>query len=122
MFGVSGALEMSRIDELLSAVLRGGSHPTSLLGLPAGCSCHLEAGSFSRADILANSLKACRAEHGLTQAQLASAVGASRQLIAAIEGRKCLPSLPLAFKISRFLGRPIHDLFALREEGKVARE
>ena len=49
-----------------------------------------------------NKLKIYRAIHELTQEQLAENIGVSRQTVIAIEANKYLPSLSLAFKISRF--------------------
>lgn len=58
-----------------------------------------------------NRLKVLRAEHGLTQEQLANALEVSRQTMNAIEKGKFDPSLPLAFKISRFFKQPIESIF-----------
>jgi len=58
-----------------------------------------------------NKLKVYRAMHELTQEQLADKIGVSRQTIIAIESNKYLPSLGLAFKISRLLKVAIEDLF-----------
>jgi len=58
-----------------------------------------------------NRIKVLRAEHNMTQAELAVAVEVSRQTINAIETGKFDPSLPLAFKISRLFGMPIENIF-----------
>lgn len=58
-----------------------------------------------------NRLKVLRAERDLTQAQLAKALGVSRQTINAIETGKYDPSLPLAFSIARLLGQRIENIF-----------
>lgn len=58
-----------------------------------------------------NRLKILRAEHNLTQAQLANALDVSRQTLIAIEKGKFDPSLPLAFKIARYFNRSIEDIF-----------
>ncbi|WPP48039.1 helix-turn-helix transcriptional regulator [Catalinimonas niigatensis] len=58
-----------------------------------------------------NRLKVLRAEHDLTQAQLADALEVSRQTMIAIEKGKFDPSLPLAFKISRYFKLPIENIF-----------
>jgi putative transcriptional regulator len=62
-----------------------------------------------------NKLKVFRAIHDLTQEQLADAIGVSRQTVNAIESDKYLPSLGLAFKISRLFKVQIEDIFL--EEG-----
>jgi putative transcriptional regulator len=58
-----------------------------------------------------NRLKVLRAEHDMTQADLADALGVSRQTINAIEKGKFDPSLPLAFKVSRLFKQPIEEIF-----------
>ena len=64
-------------------------------------------------------LKVYRAMHDLTQEQLADKSGVTRQTIIAIENDKYLPSLSLAFKLSRFFNCKIEDLFIF-DEGTVA--
>ena len=58
-----------------------------------------------------NSLADLRAEHGLSQAALAEALGVSRQTIISIERGRFDPSLPLAFKIASLFERRIEDIF-----------
>ena len=62
-----------------------------------------------------NSIKVLRAEHNLTQADLAEKVSVSRQTINAIEKGKFDPSLPLAFKISRLFNKSIEEIFTAEE-------
>jgi len=47
----------------------------------------------------------------LTQVQLAEKVGVTRQTILVIEAGKYLPSLEVAFKISKVFGTSIEDVF-----------
>jgi len=49
--------------------------------------------------------------HNLTQEQLAEKIGVSRQTVIAIESDKYLPSLGLAFKISRLFKVKVEDVF-----------
>ncbi len=56
-------------------------------------------------------LKVLRAERDWSQAQLAEALGVSRQTVNAIETGKYDPSLPLAFKMARLFGCSIEDIF-----------
>ena len=58
-----------------------------------------------------NRLRELREEKGLTQEELAKALGVTRQTIIAIERGKYDPSLKLAFRIARFFGRGIEDIF-----------
>ncbi|MES2949648.1 MAG: helix-turn-helix transcriptional regulator [Pseudomonadota bacterium] len=58
-----------------------------------------------------NILKQLRSERGLTQQQIADALGVSRQTVISIESGKYDPSLPLAFKIAQFLQARIEDIF-----------
>jgi len=58
-----------------------------------------------------NRLKDLRAEHAMTQADLAAKLGVSRQTVIAIENGRYDPSLPLAFAIARLFARRIEDIF-----------
>ncbi len=58
-----------------------------------------------------NTLKQLSTERGLTQQQIAEALGVSRQTVISIESGKYDPSLPLAFKIAQFLQARIEDVF-----------
>lgn len=55
------------------------------------------------------------AADGMTQGELAKRVGVSRQTLNAIEGGKYAPSLEVAFKIARELGRPLAEVFEFVE-------
>ena len=60
---------------------------------------------------MTNDVRIRREERGLSQGQLAEALHVSRQTVNAIETGRYLPSLPLAFAIARYFGRPIEELF-----------
>jgi len=47
----------------------------------------------------------------VTQSELGNAVGVTRQTIAAIEQSKYSPSLETAFRIARFFGVGVEDVF-----------
>lgn len=58
-----------------------------------------------------NRIKILRAEHDLTQAELAKRLNVSRQTVNAIEKGKFDPSLPLAFKLSHLFDKTIEEIF-----------
>ena len=58
-----------------------------------------------------NRLKVLRAEQNLTQEELASIIGVSRQTINAIEKEKFDPSLPTSFLIVQLFELKIEDVF-----------
>ena len=60
---------------------------------------------------LTNTIRDLRTERGLTQADLADAIGVTRQTVIAIEQGKYSPSLEMAFQISRVLGAVLTDVF-----------
>jgi putative transcriptional regulator len=58
-----------------------------------------------------NHMKALRAEHDWTQADLAERVNVSRQTINAIEKEKFDPSLPVAFRIAKLFDKTVEEIF-----------
>ena len=58
-----------------------------------------------------NSIKVLRAMKGITQEDLAQALGVSRQTINAIEKGKYNPSLELAFKLASYFETTIEEIF-----------
>ena len=58
-----------------------------------------------------NDVRELRERLGLTQGDLATRLNVSRQTVNAIETGRYLPSLPLAFGIARFFGRPLEMVF-----------
>ena len=58
-----------------------------------------------------NRLKALRAEHDWTQADLAERLNVSRQTVNAIEKEKFDPSLPVAFRIAKLFEMTIEEIF-----------
>ena len=59
-----------------------------------------------------NSVNVWREKRALTQEDLASAVGVSRQTIIAIEKGNYVPSLLLAFSLARFFKVTVESLFS----------
>ncbi len=64
---------------------------------------------------MTNTVRNLRESLGLSQGQLAQELSVSRQTVNAIETGRYLPSLPLAFAIARFFGRPIEEIFHVDE-------
>ncbi|WP_130484485.1 helix-turn-helix transcriptional regulator [Microcella putealis] len=59
-----------------------------------------------------NRIRALREAHGgMTQGQLADALGVTRQTINAIEQGKYSPSLEVAFQIARVFGVSLDEVF-----------
>ncbi len=58
-----------------------------------------------------NRLRVLRAEHNLTQAELATKLNVTRQTVIAIESGKYDPSLPLAFAIAKSFNQSIEEIF-----------
>ena len=57
-----------------------------------------------------------RRERKLSQEELADAVGTTRQTITSIETGKYIASLPLAYRIARYFGLKIEDVFLMEED------
>ena len=60
-------------------------------------------------------IKELRKERKLSQEELAAAVGTTRKTITSIEVGKYTASLPLAYKIARYFGLRIEDVFDFSE-------
>ena len=58
-----------------------------------------------------NNIRILRAGKNLTQEELASKVGVTRQTIIAIEKGNYIPSLELAYKIALFFNKKIEEVF-----------
>ncbi len=57
-----------------------------------------------------------RTSRGMSQGELANALGVSRQTINSIENGRYLPSLPLALAIARNFSQTVEDIFIDEEE------
>lgn len=69
------------------------------------------------ADALTNRLREAREARGLTQAELASAIGVSRKTVNTVENGVFVPSTVIALKLAAALGEPVEALFALAGPG-----
>ena len=63
-----------------------------------------------------NRLEELRRQRNITQEELALALEVSRQTIGSLENGRYNPSIVLAFKIARFFGISIEDIFIYEEE------
>ena len=70
-------------------------------------------GMRSRRQVLRTRLRVARAERDLSQAELAGAVGVSRQTISSIETGQYCPSTVLALRLADVLATPFAELFWL---------
>ncbi len=66
---------------------------------------------------LGNNIRKCRFEHNeISQQALANAIGVTRLTIHSIENSKFVPSTLLAFKLARFFGKSVEEIFYIIEE------
>ncbi len=63
-----------------------------------------------------NRLEELRKAHGLRQEELADVLEVSRQTIGSLENGRYNPSILLAFKIARYFGLSIEEIFIYEEE------
>ena len=65
-----------------------------------------------------NRLEQLRKQRGISQEELADALQVSRQTVGSLENGRYNPSILLAFKIARYFGMAIEDIFLYEDEGK----
>ena len=64
---------------------------------------------------LENRIRVYRAEHRLSQSDLADIIGVSRKTISTIEVGRFVPSTVIALKIARHFGVPVEEIFSLAD-------
>ena len=64
---------------------------------------------------LENHIRVFRAEHRLSQSDLANNIGVSRKTISTIEVGRFVPSTVIALKIARYFKVPVEEIFSLKE-------
>ena len=64
-----------------------------------------------------NRLEELRKAHGMTQEDLADVLEVSRQTVGSLENGRYNPSILLAFKLARYFGTTIEDIFIYEEDG-----
>ncbi len=75
--------------------------------------------SIREDDRMNNRIEALRRERGVTQEELAAALEVSRQTIGSLENGRYNPSIALAFKLARYFGKSIEDIFVYEEDEKT---
>ena len=65
-----------------------------------------------------NRLEALRKERGIKQEELAVELEVSRQTIGSLENGRYNPSILLAYKIAKYFGMSIEDIFIYEEDTK----
>ena len=64
-----------------------------------------------------NKIEIIRNEREILQDEMAKALGVSRQTISSLENGRYNPSIMLAYKIAKYFGMTIEDIFVFEEEG-----
>ena len=73
-------------------------------------------GEGMRKESMKNRLEELRKERGIKQEELASAMEVSRQTIGSLENGRYNPSILLAFKLARYFGMSIEEIFIYEED------
>ncbi|MDD4863463.1 MAG: helix-turn-helix transcriptional regulator [Alishewanella agri] len=63
--------------------------------------------------ILYNRIAELRAARGLSQQQLADAIGVSRKTISTVETSRFTPSVLIALQLARYFAVPVEQVFSL---------
>ena len=63
-----------------------------------------------------NRIEEIRSSKGIRQEELAKEMGVSRQTISSLENGRYNPSIMLAYKLSKFFGMTIEEVFIFEEE------
>ena len=65
-----------------------------------------------------NRIEEIRKARGMNQEELAKALGVSRQTISSLENGRYNPSVELAYKLSKYFGMAIEEVFIFEEAEK----
>ena len=66
-----------------------------------------------------NKIEEIRKERGILQEEFAKSMGVSRQTISSLENGRYNPSILLAYKIAKFFGMTIEEVFVFEEEEQL---
>lgn len=64
---------------------------------------------------LSNRIKVLRAEKGISQQELARAIGVSRKTVSTVEVGRFIPSTIIALRLAEYFQVPVEDIFQLVE-------
>ncbi len=65
---------------------------------------------------LENRIRVYRAEHKMSQSDLANEIGVSRKTISTVEVGRFVPSTIIALKIAKFFEVPVEEIFSLNDK------
>ena len=65
-----------------------------------------------------NRIEEIRKQRGIRQEEFAKSMGVSRQTISSLENGRYNPSIMLAYKIAKYFGLAIEDVFIFEEEAE----
>ena len=65
-----------------------------------------------------NRIEEIRKERGILQEDFAKSMGVSRQTISSLENGRYNPSIMLAYKIAKYFGMTIEEVFIFEEENQ----
>ncbi|SDD92395.1 helix-turn-helix transcriptional regulator [Kordiimonas lacus] len=65
---------------------------------------------------LDNRIRVYRAEHRMSQADLAEKIGVTRKTISTIEVGRFVPSTIIALKIAKYFAVPVEEIFKLEDD------
>ena len=74
--------------------------------------------SIEKESFMKNRLEELRKERGIKQETLAAELEVSRQTIGSLENGRYNPSILLAFKIAKYFGMSIEEIFIYEEDTK----
>ena len=66
--------------------------------------------------MIGNMISKIRKEKGIRQEEFAKSMGVSRQTISSLENGRYNPSITLAYKIAKYFGMTIEEVFVFDEE------
>ena len=69
-----------------------------------------------RRSTLKNRIEQIRKARGIRQEEFAKAMGVSRQTISSLENGRYNPSIMLAYKIAKYFGMTIEEVFVFEDE------